>query len=237
MGKVFEVACSSSSDGESSSRSADKLVGEIRLSKLLHCAVWNKKRYEEELSTSQIADIVREILKSTTKVAKSNLAEEHLSFHLIEEMKIFLQAQKMRLGDSVDPDLLQVLSSSFHVSLAARLVDSRLLYFPRPSSWVLCKSTVENREYKFLQYACIQLQLAEKQFATAFTDEHSIHDACFFAQWAAVQLHLAILFEHLSLGKLSQNACVVDDSNNVHSVAKQIPTVGMKYASSLSTSR
>ena len=86
-----------------------------------------------------------------------------------------------------------------------------------------------------LQYACNQLQLAEKQFATAFADERSIHDACFFAQWAAVQFHHATFLEHLSLAKLSHHGLLdVDESNNA--VAKQISFVGMKYASALATS-
>lgn len=235
LGKVLEVACPPTSD---------KVVGQLRLSKLLHCAVWNQKRYEEELSPSQISDIIREVLKSTIEVlVKSDLAGEEddkmrtSSLHLLEELKIFLQAQKKRLGDFVDPGLLQVLCSSFHVSFAAHFIDSRLLYLPRPSSWILCKSAVKKREYKLLQYSCMHLQLAEKQFAASFMDEDSIHDDCFFAQWAAVQLHHAILSEQLSLAKSSADATLMDESIRVHSLARQIPSVVSKYASALSTGR
>lgn len=236
LGKVLEVACPPT---------CDKVVGQLRLSKLLHCAVWNQKRYEEELSPSQIADIIREVLKSTIEVlVKSDLAGEEdgksmltSSLHLLEELKIFLQAQKKRLGDFVDPGLLQVLCSSFHVSFAAHFIDSRLLCLPRPSSWILCKSAVKKREYKLLQYSCMHLQLAEKQFAASFMDEDSIHDDCFFAQWAAVQLHHAILSEQLSLAKSSEDATLMDESIRVHSLAKQIPSVVANYASALSTGR
>ena len=54
---------------------------------------------------------------------------------------------------------------------------------------------------KILQLSCMHLQLAEKQLLAQFTNEDSVHDACFFVQWAAVQFHYAILLEHLSLAK------------------------------------
>ncbi|KAL7541613.1 hypothetical protein ACHAXR_011062 [Thalassiosira sp. AJA248-18] len=231
MGKVLEAACMPTSSN------SDNLMMQIRLSKLLHCAVWNQKRYEEELCTAQIADIVRDILKSAIRATKSNLAdEEHKSLlpslHLFEELKIFLQTQEKRLGNFIDSDVLQVLSSSFHVSFAAHLVDSRLLCFPRPTSWVLGSDTINKRQHKLLEHSCSQLQLAEKQFAAASIDERSVHDVCFFAQWSAVQLHYAILFEHLYLAKSSQETCVIDASSVA---SKQTPSVLAKYALALSS--
>ena len=71
VGKVFEASCASTTSQGDTSR------GPVRLLKLLHCAVWNQKRYEEELSASRIADIVREATKTTAKIiSKCHLAAE-----------------------------------------------------------------------------------------------------------------------------------------------------------------
>ena len=227
MGKVLEASCTSSG------LSSVKPVGQIRLSKLLHCAVWNQKRYEEELSTARIADIIRVVLRSTIKMARSN--EEHTnsqtsSLHTLEELKMFLLAQKKRLGGFVDPEVLQVLSSSFHVAFAAYLVDSRILYLPRLKSWSLGNSRVNNEQLMLLEYSCVQLQQAEKHFSATSSNESSTCDVCFFAQWSAVQLHQAILHEHATLAKTSSTeARGIDETSRM--------SVWMKYASTLSTVR
>ena len=220
-GKVMTVASSSATNNK-------VLTGKISLSKLLHCAVWNQKRYKEELSTSQIADIVREVLISTLKIAKSN--DDGIYLHFIDELKLFLHAQTKRLGDIVDADLLQVISSSFHVIFSAQLVDPRLLNFPRQSAWALRKSVIcaKRVEYKLLQASCTQLQQAEKKFLESSADEHSVQDVCFFAQWASVQLHRAILSEHLALSEVSES-----DRTRV----KQVRSVTKKYLRAISTCR
>ena len=224
-GKVMTVASSSASESGSNNK---VLTGKISLSKLLHCAVWNQKRFKEELSTSQIADIVREILISTLKIAKSN--DDGIYLHFIDELKLFLHAQTKRLGDIVDADLLQVISSSFHVIFSAQLVDPRLLNFPRQSAWALRKSVIcaKRVEYKLLQASCTQLQQAEKKFLESSADEHSVQDVCFFAQWASVQLHRAILSEHLALSEVSES-----DRTRV----KQVRSVTKKYLRAISTCR
>lgn len=228
MGKVLGVACSSANGDDSS---AAEPMRNIRLSKLLHAAVWSKKRYETELSISQIAAIVREILRSTIKVTKSNHSDE-LAAHVIAELKLFLQAQKNRLTDIADPELQQILSSSFHVSFAARAVDSCLLRFPRPSFWASRKSTVEDRERQWLRCARTQLRLAEAPF-TARADGRGVGDACFFAQWAAVRFHRALLSEHLSLAELCRESAGDEESGGA--VAKRIPRAGTEYEAALST--
>lgn len=182
-GKVMTVASSSASESGSSTTTNGTnnkvLTGKISLSKLLHCAVWNQKRYKEDLSIAQIADIVREVLKSTLKIAKSN--DAGLSLHIIDELKLFLHAQTKRLGDIIDADLLQVISSSFHVIFSAQLVDPRLLNFPRQSAWAMHKSVISAKrvEFKHLQASCTQLQQAEKRFLESSADEHSVQDVAF----------------------------------------------------------
>ena len=213
MGKILSVATSSASDESS--------VTDIRLSKLLHCAGWNQTRYEDELSASQIADVIREILRSTMKIMKNNIPndeDDKLYFHLIDELKVFIHAQTKRLGDVIDADLLQVISSSLHITFTSHFIDLRLLYFSRHSSWVLCKSPVTNkkREYKLLKESCLQIQQAEEKFADSFEGQ-SVQDLCFFTQWAAVQLHHAILKEHLYLAKLSE----ASESSRVQYRSKQ----------------
>ena len=223
-GKVMTVASSSASESGSNNK---VLTGKISLSKLLHCAVWNQKRYKEELSTAQIADIVREVLISTLKIAKSN--DDGIYLHFIDELKLFLHAQTKRLGDIVDADLLQVISSSFHVIFSAQLVDPRLLNFPRQSAWALRKSVIcaKRVEYKLLQASCTQLQQAEKKFLESSADEHSVQDVCFFAQWASVQLHRAILSEHLALSEVSES----------DRIFTQVRSVTKKYLRAISTCR
>jgi hypothetical protein len=235
MGKVLEASYSSTtSDGrDSPTRRTDKPVRELCLSKLLHSIVWNKKRYEGELSMAQVGDIVRTILKATLRVTKSHPAAEEQVLHVAEELKLFLQAQKKRLTDDVaGPALpLRVLSSSLHVSLASRLVDSRLSCFPRPSSWTRRTSTVkEARERRLLHHACGQLHLAEKQLAPALTDGRRLN-ACCYAQCAAVQLQHAVLLEHLSLAKLTRDGDGTEESST------PIPSTGIKYVSAVITSR
>lgn len=239
VGKVLEVASSAEDNESSSSQGAPKVLGLIRISKLFHSIVWNKKRYEDELSASEIASIIREIVKCTIKVTK-NSHDDELVHHMMDELKLFLQAQRRRLGDCIEPGLLQVISSSLHVSFASRLIESRLLLFPRSPSWSLFNSPegniIEGRKSKLLLLAYNQLQTAERQFASAHTDESIHDDACFFAQWAAVQFHQSILFEHLSLAKLSQELRDASKPDDI-SVSGRIAAVGKKYTSALNCCR
>ena len=226
IGKVIMAASTSSGEGEALKGTS---LGVIRFSKLLDCALWIQKRPEHDLSASQIAGVVREVLKTTLKVTKICLADDYEEFlHITEELKYFVQTQTRRLGKFIDTDLLQVLLSSFYVTFAVQLVDTQLFNLPRQSSWALCKSSVTKHEFKILKLSCMHLQLAEEQFVTAFMNKDSIRDACFFAQWAAVQLHRAILLEHLSLA-ISDDAQMGIEPIIAHSLAKQIQLVMEKY--------
>ena len=195
------------------------------LSKILHYTVFNQKRYEKELSTSQIAQIIRVVLKGCVKaIIKSSQCEawsSEDSVHCLDEVKLFLNAQNKKLSDLEDSDFLQVLSSSLHVSFATALADSRSFQFPRLSSWPARKSYIKQRDLVPIQQACLQLQVAIKCFSSA-DDGDGTHeqDVCFFVQSAAVQLHGAILWEHLSLARLSET----DEP-----IARKISSVSLKY--------
>jgi hypothetical protein len=210
----------------------DKASSEFRLSKLLDCVVWNQKRYEENLSAAQIAGVVREVLRCVIKIMKSNVVDDDELFsHIADEVMFFLRAQNKRLGGIIDSDYLQSLSSSFHVLFAVQLAEMRHFHLPRQVSW-MCKNSVTNQEMKILQLSCMHLQLAEKQFLTQFTNEDSVHDACFFVQWAAVQFHFVILLEHLSLVK-SDDAQLDAESSSASSLVKQIHIVMVQHSKAL----
>ena len=233
IGKVIMAASTSLGEGEALKGTS---LGVIRFSKLLDCALWIQKRPEHDLSASQIAGVVREVLKSALKVTKICLADDYEEFlHITEELKYFVQTQTRRLGKFIDADLLQVLVSSFYVTFAVQLVDTQLFNLPRQSSWALCKSSVTKHDFKILQLSCMHLQLAEEQFVTAFMNKDSIQ-ACFFAQWAAVQLHRAILLENLSLA-ISDDAQMGIEPIIAHSLAKQIQLVMEKYTAVLCNCR
>ncbi len=228
IGKLLDVATSSPKDGQCEKNS------QLNLSKLLHNAVWNQKRYEV-LSSAQLAEIVREVLLSITKAVKRCISRENDSSditasHLIEEAKTFLQAQKKRVGDVTDRDVHQVISSSFHTYFAAILMESNFISFPRPSMWVLCQG-MKGSDHVLLKYSYSQLQHADSLFSEDSTHDDCITDACFFAQWAAIQFHQAVLMEHLSLGKIS---CDVP-SNGTRSFIRYNHSATEKYRSSLST--
>lgn len=240
MSKILAAASSYAKESVRSEPGTNESAGSVKLSKLLHCAVWNQKRYEEELPAARVADVVREVLRSSAKAMKSNLdAHDDVFLHIIDELKIFLQGQKKRLGDVVDPELLQVLSSSFHVSFAAEFMDSRLLCFPRPTTWAVCRGPAEKQGWELLQISCVQLQAAEKLFAESIVNGNGgVHDACFFVQWAAIHFHLAILFEHTALAKLStEDASISEETTCDQYLAKHKRSVLAKYVLSLSTCR
>jgi hypothetical protein len=210
----------------------DEASSEFRLSKLLDCAVWNQKRYEENLSAAQIAGVVREVLRCVIKITKRNVMDDDELFsHIADELMFFLRAQNKRLGGIIDSDFLQSLSSSFHVLFAVQLAEMRHFHLPRQVSW-MCKYSVTKQEMKILQLSCMHLQLAEKQFVTQFTSEDSVHDASFFVQWAAVQFHYAILLEHLSL-VISDDAQRDAESSSASSLVKQIHTVMAQHSKAL----
>ena len=213
MNKILQAAFGSKTDQR-----------RVCLSKLLHYTVWNQKRYEKELSTSQIAQIIRVVLKGCVKVIiKSSQCEawsSEDSVHCLDEIKLFLNAQNKKLSDMEDSDVSQVLSSSLHVSFATALADSRSFQFPRLSAWSTRKSYIKQQDLVPIQQACLQLQLATKCFSSADDDDGTHQDVCFFVQSAAVQLHGALLWEHLSLARLSET----DEP-----IARKIYSVSLKY--------
>ena len=234
IGKFIMAASTSFGEGEALKGTS---LGVIRFSKLLDCALSIQKRPQHNQSASQIAGVVREVLKSALKVTKIYLADDYEEFlHITEELKYFVQTQTKRLGKFIGSDLLQVLLSSFHVIFVLNLVDTKLFNLPRQSSWVLCKSSVTKQDFKILQLSCMHLQLAEGQFVTAFVNKDSVQDACFFAQWAAVQLYRAILMEHLSLA-ISDDAQIGIEPIIAHSLANQIQLVMEKYTTVLCNCR
>lgn len=227
IGKLLDMASSTSKEG------LIEMKSELNFSKLLHYAIWNQKRYEV-LSSSQLAEIVREVLFFVTKTLKrssmENVAIDATYLHLIEEAKTFLHAQKKRFGDVTDRDIYQVISSSFHTYFAATLMESKFVEFPRPSFWLQCKG-LNCSDHMLLKQSYNQLQHADDLFSEDSTQEDSITDACFFAQWAAIQFHQAVIMEHLSLAKIS---CEVL-SNGTRSFVRYNHSALEKYRASLST--
>lgn len=219
IGKLLDVASSSGR--------------QLNLSKLLHYAIWNQKRYEL-LSSAQLAEIVREVLLSIAKTTKRCISRDDSStetaLHLIEEAKTFLQAQKKRVCDVTDRDLHQVMSSSFHTYFAAILMDSKFVENPRPWMWVQCQGA-NSSDHVLLKQSYSQYQHADYLFTEDSSNEESIPDACFFAQWAAIQFRQAVLMEHLSLGKIS---CDVP-SIGTRSFIRYNSSAMEKYRTSLST--
>ena len=227
IGKLLDVASSSPKEGKCDAGR------QLNLSKLLHYAIWNQKRYEV-LSSAQLAEIVREVLIAITKTTKRCISRENGSIqtasHLIEEAKTFLQAQKKRVGDVTDRDVHQVMSSSFHAYFAAIMMESKFIEIPRPSMWVQCQG-INGSDHLLLKHSYSQLQHADGLFSEDSTNDDSITDACFFAQWAAIQFRQAVLMEHLSLKKIS---CDVPN-NGTRSFIRYNHSATEKYRSSLST--
>lgn len=226
IGKLLDVA-SSASDKESKCETNCHL----NLSKLLHYAVWNQKRYEV-LPSAQMAEIVREVLLSITKTLNRCISTENdsIASHLVEEAKTFLQVQKKRMGDVMDHDIHQVISSSFHTYFAAILMEAKFIESPHPSSWIKCEA-VKGSAQVLLKHSYNQLQHADGLFKEDSTNDDSIADACFFAQWAAVQFHQAVLMEHMSLAKISGDDA---PSNGTRSFVRYNHLAMEKYRSSLS---
>ena len=227
IGKLLDVASSSCKEGKQDTNR------QLNLSKLLHYAIWNQKRYEV-LTSAQLAEIVREVLLSIAKITKRCISRDdgftETASHLIEEAKTFLQAQKKRVGDVTDRDVHQVMSSSFHTYFAAIMMDSKCVEHPRPSMWVQCQGA-NSSEQLLLKQSYSQLQHADYLFTEDSSNEDSITDACFFAQWAAIQFRQAVLMEHLSLGKISCDL----PSNGTRSFIRYNHSATEKYRSSLST--
>ncbi len=227
IGKLLDVASSSCKEGKQDN---DR---QLNLSKLLHYAIWNQKRYEV-LSSAQLAEIVREVLLSITKTAKRCMTRDTGSTatasNLIEEAKTFLQAQKKRVGDVTDHDVHQVMSSSFHTYFAVIMMDSKFVENPRPSMWVQCEG-INSSDHVLMKQSYSQLQHADYLFREDSTSDDSITDACLFAQWAAIQFRQAVLMEHLSLGKISSDV----PANGTRSFIRHNHSAAEKYRSSLST--
>ena len=155
---------------------------------------------------------VHGVLKSTIKIAKSrSLADDELVC-VIKDVEEFLKTQKKRIGGIILPDSQRELISSLHLTFAGQLIESRLLYLPKPTAWVLRQNSMTKRELTLLHLAYTHLELAEAQLAVGDLNQCVNHDACHFARLAAVQLLLAICSEHLSLAEVSKdtkNGCSI----------------------------
>jgi hypothetical protein len=112
--KVIVAASSSFGENESSK---GKGAGTILFSELLDYAIWNHEGPGNDISASQIAGVVREIMRSAIKVVEHNLVDDSdLLLHVTEELNYFLQAQAKRLEILADQYYRQVLSSELFSS-------------------------------------------------------------------------------------------------------------------------
>lgn len=174
-----------------------ELKGSINLARLLDFIVWDGGAF----TIPQTLALVRALLKCMSKVLKCTLndvygySEEVFSI-MMHELKEFLRLQGDRLKGLVSPENLRVISSGLHVAFAMYLADSQILHFPRQQAYLHSDVVSSNAEADLLQYSLDQLQQSEELFSSAVEDSSTIRDVTFFAQWAAVHLHKAIMFEH-----------------------------------------
>jgi hypothetical protein len=210
----------------------------IRLSKLLDYVLWKQNRIDSAVPVAEKIIVVHDVLKFASKIAKSNTeCDDALFMHFFEDMGNFINTQRKRFSDIYEPELVRNLVSTLHVTFAGQLIESRLLYLPKPTSWVLRQSSTTKRELKLLQLASIHLDLAETQLAAGGLnqcDAHA-HDACYFARLSAVQLLHAIVSEHISLAEISNDTS--HDPSIVSSFVKQIQACMRKYTRILGTCR
>eukprot|EP00804_Cyclotella_cryptica_P002041 CCRYP_017836-RA/>CCRYP_017836-RA protein AED:0.02 eAED:0.02 QI:122/1/1/1/0.75/0.8/5/3555/1148 len=169
----------------------------IKLSRLLDFIVWNCGAF----TTSQALVLIRELLKCTAKVLKRTLTDadgcsEEIFSSLVHELNECSCLQVERLKSLVSPEDLRMIQSALHVEFAMYLADSHMLHFPKPHAFLQSNSAVNNAETVLIQHSLDQLQQSEELFSSAAEDSSSIRDFTFFAQWAAVHLQKAILFEH-----------------------------------------
>lgn len=227
--EVLDVA--SASRGERRSHFWD-----IRLSRLLEFVLWDPTLVDRAVLTTDKIIFMHDILKSATKVAKRiSEDDDSLFLHIIEEVKEFINTQEKRFVNMLAPGSVRELISTFHVIVAGQLVESRIMFLPKPTYWVLRQSSITKRELKILQQACIHLKLAKSQLEDGDSNQCISCYACHFARLAAVQLLLAIYAEHLSLAEVAKG--MNSESSNAPSLVKSIESVTEKYSLTLSTCR
>lgn len=210
--------------------------GSIRLSRLLDFVLWNPTLIDRVVLTSEKIIFLHDVLRSTTKVAKTISEDDDSLFLLIiEEVNEFITTQKKRFVNMLEPDSVRELISTFHVIVAGHLVESRFMFLPKPTSWVLRQSSITERELMILQQACIHLKQAKSQLEDGDSNQCVSYYACNFARLAAVQLLLAIFSEHLSLAETEKG--MNSESSNALSLLKSIESVTEKYTLTLSACR
>ena len=172
--------------------------GSINLARLLDFIVWDGGTF----TIPQTLELIRELLKCMSKVLKCTLNDgvdgysEEVFSTMMHELTEFLCLQGDRLKSLVSPENLRVISSGLHVAFAMYLADSQMLHFPKPQTCHQSDSAVNIAEAALLHHSLDQLQQSEKIFSSAVEDSSTIRDVTFFAQWAAVHLQKAIMFEY-----------------------------------------
>lgn len=231
LDEVLAVASASSTTQRSHFR-------DIRLSKLLDYVLWKQNHIDSAVPVAEKIIVVHDVLKFASKIAKSNTeCDDALFMHIFEDMERFITTQWKRFSDIYEPESVRKLVSNLHVTFAGQLIESRLLYLPKPTSWVLRQTSTTKRELKLLQLAYIHLDLAETQLAAGglnHCDAHA-HDAGYFARLSAVQLLRAIVSEHISLAEISNDTS--NDPSIVPSLMKPIQACMRKYTLTLGTCR
>jgi hypothetical protein len=228
---IEEVLGVSSAAGEHRSQ-----LREICVSKLLDFVLWNQRREDFAMLPSEKMIAVHGVLKSTIKIAKSRSLADDEFVCVIKDAEEFLTTQKKRIGGIIIPDSQrELIISSLHATFAGQLIESRFLYLPKPTAWVLRQNPMTKRELTLLRLACTHLELAEAQLAVGGLNQCVNRDACHFARLAGVQLLLAICYEHLTLAEVS------NDTKNESSIAspllKPIQSVMRKYSLTLGSCR
>jgi hypothetical protein len=171
--------------------------GSINLASLFDFIVWDGGTF----TVPQTLELIRELLKCTSKVLKCTLNDvdgysEEVFSTMMHELTEFLCLQADRLKSLVSPENLRVILSGLHVAFAMYLADSQMLHFPKPKTCHQSDSAVNIAEAALLHHSLDQLQQSEKIFSSAVEDSSTIRDVNFFAQWAAVHLQKAVMFEY-----------------------------------------
>ena len=186
---------------------------QLSISKLLDFVTWDIR----EFNITQTLELIRELLKCSSKVLKSRVSSEPDSeaetifSAMSKELNRFLQLQFDRMANILPSEDLQVISSALRVSFAMSLVDPKLFCFPKPHFYLRSNDDFNGYIHNnILRLSIDQMGLSDGLFADATKEEDNL-DACFFVQWAAVRFHQTVLLEHQSI---SNQSSVHGDSSN-----------------------
>lgn len=170
---------------------------------------------DDPLSAQLTIKLVQEILRCSTKVAKGAFkgddSDEAALQVFLQDQVDFLTAQIKQLSEVLESSSKQQVASSLHVTYAAYLMDSRFLLFCSQSSWASFQHGLDYLSQVLLQHSCKQLWSANELFEDANEDgESTTGNVIFYAQWAAIQLQYAIIYEHFALVMPTQELDISD---------------------------